>query len=146
MSKLDSAKRVISGTWGEVWLNGEQVGECYGLQAKVKFNKEKVPLCGAMAVDTKIVSTEGTGSIRMHKVFSRMATAVGDSVAAGTDPRFIIVSKLRDPDSYGAERVAIKNVSFDDETVADWESGKLGSVESPFTFTDREYLDLIQPR
>ena len=37
---FDSAKRVISGTWGEVWLDGEYVGECYALQAKHAFTKE----------------------------------------------------------------------------------------------------------
>lgn len=146
MSKLDSAKRVISGTWGQVWMDGDLVAECYGFQAKRKFNKEKIQLCGVMAVDTKLVSTEGTGSIKMHKVYSRMAAKVGQAVAAGKDPRFTIITKLRDPDAYGAERVAVKNVSFDDETLADWESGKPGAVECPFTFTDSEYLDVIEPR
>lgn len=146
MSNLDSAKRVMSGTWGQVWLNGNLVAECYGLQAKRKFNKEKIQLCGSMGVDTKLVSTEGTGTMKLHKVYSRMSAEVGEVVAAGRDPRFTIISKLRDPDAYGAERVAVKNVSFDDETIADWESGKPGAVECPFTFTDSEYLDVVQPR
>lgn len=34
-------------------------------------------------------------------------------------------------------------VSFDDLTLADWESGKLGEVECPFTYTDYNFLDLI---
>ena len=37
---FDSAKRVISGTWGEVWLDGEYVGECYALQAKHALQKK----------------------------------------------------------------------------------------------------------
>ena len=43
---MDSAKRVVSGTWGEVWLDGDKVSECYGLQAKASFNKEDIALCG----------------------------------------------------------------------------------------------------
>ena len=31
---MDSAKRVISGTWGEVWLEGDKVSECYGLRPR----------------------------------------------------------------------------------------------------------------
>ncbi len=141
--KLTEAKRVISGTWGEVWLDGEQVGECYGLQAKFSFNKEKIALCGQMATDSKIVSMDGTGSLRMHKVTSMMATKVGELVNQGHDPRFTIISKLADPDAFGAERVALYNVSFDDETIADWEAGTPGKVEAPFTFTRREFLDSI---
>ena len=140
---MDSAKRVISGTWGEVWLDGDKVSECYGLQAKVSFNKEDVALCGQMASDKKVTSIECTGSLRMHKVTSRMALAIGENIRNGKDVRFTMVSKLKDPDAYGAERVVLSNVSFDDLTLADWEAKSVGKVECPFTFTDYEFLDEI---
>ena len=140
---MDSAKRVISGTWGEVWLDGDKVTECYGLQAKVSFNKEDIALCGQMASDKKVTSIECTGSLRMHKVTSRMALAIGENIRNGKDVRFTIVSKLKDPDAYGAERVVLSNVSFDDLTLADWEAKSVGKVECPFTFTDYEFLDEI---
>ena len=141
---MDSAKRVISGTWGEVWLDGDKVAECYGLQAKVSFTKEDIALCGRMATDKKVTGIECTGSMRMHKVTSRMAQAIGEYIRNGRDIRFTIVSKLGDPDAYGAERVVLKNVSFDDVTLADWEAKTVGKVEAPFTFTDYEFLDMIQ--
>ena len=140
---MDSAKRVISGTWGEVWLEGDKVSECYGLQAMVSFNKEDIALCGQMASDKKVTSIECTGSLRMHKVTSRMALAIGENIRNGKDVRFTIVSKLKDPDAYGAERVVLSNVSFDDLTLADWEAKSVGKVECPFTFTDYEFLDEI---
>ena len=140
---MDSAKRVISGTWGEVWLDGDKVSECYGLQAKVSFNKEDIAQCGQMASDKKVTSIECTGSLRMHKVTSRMALAIGENIRNGKDVRFTIVSKLKDPDAYGAERVVLSNVSFDDLTLADWEAKSVGKVECPFTFTDYEFLDEI---
>ena len=140
---MDSAKRVVSGTWGEVWLDGDKVSECYGLQAKVSFNKEDIALCGQMASDKKVTSIECTGSLRMHKVTSRMALAIGENIRNGKDVRFTIVSKLKDPDAYGAERVVLSNVSFDDLTLADWEAKSVGKVECPFTFTDYEFLDEI---
>jgi hypothetical protein len=40
-----------------------------------------------------------------------MALKIGNLIRTGSDPRFTIISKLNDPDSYGAERVAVKNVS-----------------------------------
>ena len=140
---MSRATRVISGSWGEVWLDGTKVAECYGLQAKRTFNKEKINLCGQLEVDTKIMSVEGTGSMKIYKVSSRMHDTVGAQVAAGHDPRFTVISKLADPDAYGAERVALYNVSFDDETLADWEAGAVGKVECPFTFTTSEFLDSI---
>lgn len=141
---MDSAKRVVSGTWGEVWLDDDKVSECYGLQAKASFNKEDIALCGQMASDKKVTSIDCTGSLRLHKVTSRMAQAIGENIRNGRDVRFTIVSKLKDPDAYGAERVVLRNVSFDDLTLADWEAKSVGKVECPFTFTDYEFLDVIE--
>ena len=130
----------MSGTWGEVWLDGDYVAECYGLQAKVSFNKEDVNLCGQMATDKKVKSISCTGSLKLHKVNSRMAIAIGDYVKNGKDLRFTVISKLDDPDAYGSERVVLRNVSFDDLTLADWEVATNGKVEAPFTFTDYDFF------
>lgn len=142
---MDNATRVINGTWGQLWMDSELVTECYGLQAKYNFDKEKIKMCGSMPLDSKVLSLTGTGSIKMHKVNSRMAKKIGQRILDGRDIRFLIISKLADPDSYGAERVAIKNVSLDDLTLADWEAATAGKVEAPLTFTSHEYLDQIEP-
>ncbi|MBE6829146.1 MAG: phage portal protein [Ruminococcaceae bacterium] len=140
---MDSAKRVISGTWGEVWMDGEYCSECYGCKLSVKANKEKIQMAGKMAVDNKITSIEQTGSLKLYKCNSRMAIKIGDKLKRGEDVRCTVISKLDDPDAYGAERVSVTGVSFDDLTLADWEVGKTGSTENPFTYTDYKYLDTI---
>lgn len=138
-----SAKKVASGTWGKVWLDGELVSECYGCKVVLKTTKEKVPLCGQMIQDNKVTQLEGTGSVKLYKTGSRMARLIGNKLKSGQDVRFTLISNLDDPDAYGAERVAVTGVSFDDLTISDWEAGKLGQAECPFTFTDYSFLDLI---
>lgn len=140
---LENTARVMSGTWGEVWLDNEYVAETYKLQAKIGYNKEEIAVCGKMGVDVKVTSYKGTGSLGMHKVNSRMARKIGEAIRNGRDIRFTLISKLDDPDSYGSERVAIYNVSFDDLTLVDWEAKTPGKIESPFTFTDYEFLDMV---
>ena len=140
---IDSAKRVISGTWGELWVDGEKIAECTACQAKVALNKETVNLCGRFMTDTKATSASGTGSLSLHKVDSGFAQRMG-GIKSGVDKRFTVISKLKDPDSYGAERVALYGVSFDDLTLADWQAATMGSVTAPFTFSDFEYLDQIE--
>jgi hypothetical protein len=141
---MDNASRVISGTWGEIWLDGEYVAEVFKLQAKISFTKEDVHMVGSMFTDSKTTAVKGTGSIGMHKVNSRMVAVIGDHIVNGRDKRFTIVSKLADPDAYGAERVSIPNVSFDDLTLADWEAAKKGQIECPFTFAGSpKWLDRI---
>lgn len=140
---IDTAKRVISGTFGEVWVDGEKIAECTACQLKVSKNKETINLCGQFMTDTKAISGSGTGSLTLYKVDSGFAQKAGD-LQNGEDRRFTIISKLRDPDSYGAERVAVYNVSLDDLTLADWQAATVGTVTVPFTFSRYEFLDEIE--
>ena len=70
---IDSARRVISGTWGELWIDGEKVAEVSACQAKVALNKETVNLCGRFMTTHKAMNASGTGSLTMHKVDSGFA-------------------------------------------------------------------------
>ena len=139
---LDATK-VINGTYGQVFLGDEEVAEMKAFQAKLEFQKEEIKVAGQMAVDTKLMSYTGKGSLQLHKVNSRMIKALFEQIKEGRDPRFTLIGKLADPNSEGAERIAIKNVSFDDLTLFDFEIGAVGQTECPFTFTDMETIDLI---
>ena len=137
------AKRVINGTHGAVFLDGEEISEIKSFQAKLEFQKEEVKVAGKMATGTKYMGYSGKGSLQLHKVNSRMIKAIGQQIKEGKEPRFTIIGKLADPDADGVERIALSNVSFDDLTLFDFEVGSLGQTECPFTFTDYDFLDLI---
>jgi hypothetical protein len=137
------AKRVINGTYGEAWLDSDKMAECVGLQAKIDFKKEDVLICGKPGTHKKFVGWDGKGSVRLNKVSSRMIIKLRDQVKNLQDLKFTIITKLADPDAFGAERIVLKDVSFDDLTLADWEAAKNGQVECPFTFSDCDFIDLI---
>lgn len=141
--RIDTAKRVINGTWGEVWVDGEKIAECTACQLKVSKNKETVNLCGEFMEDKKATSGSGTGSLTLYHVDSGFARKQ-DGIQNGVDRRFTVISKLADPDSYGAERIAAYNVSFDDLTLADWKAATVGTVTTPFTYSRYEFLDQIE--
>ena len=138
------AKQVFSGTFGSIWLDDQYVCECTGAQGKVTFNKETVAIPGKMMNDQKVMSVDGKGSLTMNKINSRMATLIGERIRDGIDVRFTIISKIADPDANGPERVRVTGVSFDDLTLFDWTHGTAGKVEAPFTFTDYQFLDLVE--
>ena len=135
-------QRVMSGTWGQIWVNGDLWAELSAFQAKFTYNKTEVYQCGEMVIDAKVTSIKGTGSITVNKVYTRNIENF-ESLVEGHDIRATIVAKLDDPDAFGAERVALYNVSFDDETIMDFAAGKVGSVTHPFTFSGREWLDTV---
>lgn len=139
-----AANRVMSGTWGQVWVASELWAEVSAFQAKFTYTKEDQQMAGQMAVDTKIVNAKGTSSITIKKVFSRTANH-SNQVLKGIDERLTIIGKLADPDAYGAERVAFYNVSLDEEAIMDWKAGGTTEITIPFTFTEREWLQEVQP-
>ena len=137
---LDTRK-VINGTHGSLWINDQEVSEVKSFQVKAEFQKEEVKIAGQMATDTKYMGYIIKGSLALHKVNSRMIKFISDSIKAGKEPRFTLIGKLADPDADGVERIAVKNVSFDDLTLMDWEVGAIGQSEHPFTATDWDVLD-----
>ena len=137
------AKRIINGTHGTLWINDEEIAEAKSFQVKVEFQKEEVKTVGSMSTDTKLMGYTVKGSLALHKVNSRMIKYLSSKIKSGKMPTFTLMGKLADPDSNGTERIVVKNVSFDDLTLMDFEVNSLGGTEHPFTATDWEILDTI---
>lgn len=139
-----TADQRISGTFGECWIDGEKWAEVYGLQIKINLLKEDVPICGRRnGKGKKTMGWEGTGSIRFTKVNSRILKKQLDALKEGKPFVAEIISKLADPASMGAERIAVSGVQFDDITLADWEANKIITEEKPFTWDSYDLLDYI---
>ncbi|WP_231159247.1 phage tail tube protein [Clostridium botulinum] len=137
-------KDVINGTFGECWIGGDLYGNTTKLQAKATLKKTAVPMCGALRPGQKVTGVEYKGSVKMHKTNSKLTKKIAMGIKSGQTPEFTIISKLQDPDSRGAERIALYGVVFDDVNLIDWEAGKLGEETLNFTYLDFEYLDAIE--
>lgn len=135
--------RVISGTHGALWEDGNTRADVSAFQVKVAKNKSSLNFCGQMAEDSKVTGIKITGSMTLHKIYTRGSDDV-EQVQAGHDLRKTLVGALNDPDAYGAERIAVYGVSYDEVTVMDWAAAKEGSITVPFTATRVEYLDKIE--
>lgn len=141
MSEILNAALVRSGTWGQVWLDGELMAECYGCQIKVNKSKDDVARCRTLINGKKMTAVSITGTVRIYNATSRMIQLEAEAIKQGKDLRHTIISDLDDPDNPNNQRIAVKGVSFDDLTLADWEAAKLGQIEIPFTAEDYEILD-----
>ena len=140
---LESAARVMNGTFGQIWEDGTEIAEVSAFQLKVTNNFDSINLCRQMAEDRKLIGVTITGSMTLHKVYTRGADAV-TAALAGRALRKTLVGKLADPDAYGAERVAAYGVSYDEQTLMDWAAAKSGSITIPFQATGVEYLDKVE--
>lgn len=141
---IETAPRVMNGTFTEVWVDGVLVAGLSDFTAKLSKQKSDINMCGQMAIDSKTTNIKYTGSITFHHIYTLFAEDM-DKVVQGLDVRHIIVGKLADPDAYGAERVALYNCSFDEHTLMDAAAGSPRRTTMPFTCTKAEFLDKVLP-
>lgn len=135
--------RVINGTFGEVWCDNDYMAEVTGLEAKLKLDTADVQMTGTLKKGTKVIGMSGSGTLKLNKVTSYFLNKVSENIKAGRATRVTIITKLEDPEAFGAERIVLNDCVITELTLADWESGELGEESIPFTFGDFEILESI---
>jgi hypothetical protein len=137
-------EKVINGTFGELWIDGEYMSETTAFEATISLEKTDVIQTGTLVKGQKVIGVEGKGTVTMNKVSSYFHRKIGDYIRVmKTPPPATIISKVDDPDAFGAERVSIEGVEFDEMSVANWEGRKIGEEKVNFTFKTYTPLDLI---
>lgn len=127
---------VMSGTHGKVYLDGVQVFEAKACEARLEIQQEPVKQAGRLVDGQKMTGYNGSGTLRLNKVFSRAQTMLSAKLKAGINPEFTLMSNVNDPAAFGAERVILTGVQFSSLPLVGWELGQLIEEELPFTFTD----------
>ena len=137
--------RVINGSFGELWWDGEKLLDVSKFEAKITAEREDVVQAGTLDIDSKLVALKGEGSFTVKRVYSRVLKKLINEWKKGIDPRSTLIGKLSDPDAYGSERVAITNVWFSDANIMSFENKKVVEEELKFGFTasDVEVQELI---
>ena len=138
-----NTEQTINGTWGTVKINGEIVAEVIGLEAKVSIEKEEVKQTGTLVKGYKTTGTEGKGTIKLNKVYSRFIALMKDNIKAGRSTICTIESLLADPDSDGVEGIVLKSCMFDELQLVNWEARKIGDESVDFTFGEWDVTDMI---
>ena len=136
-----NAQQVMSGTEGEVWIDGNYLAQVTSFKAEVNLIKEEVNQVKKRGKQYKTTGWEGKGTIKMNHVSSYMIQKLSDNIKNGHQTVCTIVAKLSDPDAIGDERVVIRDATFDKLTLMDWEAKKLTEDSYDFTFTDYDILD-----
>lgn len=141
MSK--KAGRVINGTHGAVWINGQKLADLESIELKVNIEYEDVYFPEDTGKHRKFIGWVGEGSLVLKKVFSRGALLLGEAVKSGKMPEIEITTKLADPDSYGVERTSVSGVTFNEFLLAKVEQRTLLQEELGFEYSDFDLLETI---
>ena len=136
--------QVVNGTWGELWVDDEYIGEVMSCKGEVGISYSDISMVRSLTAGKKMTKLEGKGSVKLHHVRSNISKAISDKVKRGQTPDFKIIAKLADPDSLGVERVVFYHCKFDKAILMDWEVQKNTEESYSFTFEDWDFLDDIR--
>lgn len=139
------ATRTINGSYGEVWHDGVWLTNVQSAEAVVDIDKEEIKRSGTRWTGHKVTSLKGSGTISGYKVTSDFVQLIG-SVATDRGKPYVtsLILKLDDPEAFGAERVMLKGVQFDQIPLSKFEVGSLVEEALPFTFSGYDLLDKIE--
>lgn len=138
------SNQVINGTYGELWLNDEYIGEVMSCKGEVSISYSDISMVRSLTAGKKMTKVEGKGSVKLHHVRSNISKSISDEIKKGQTPDFKIISKLADPDGLGVERVVFYHCKFDKAILMDWEVQKNTEESYSFTFENWEFLDDIR--
>ncbi len=135
MNEALDASRVCSGTYGRVFKDGKeypQVSEC---NADVEIDMKEIVTVGSQWTGYKSGIKKGSGTLKGWKVTSEM-------IEQGFD-KFELLTELADPESYGCERIRLKNCRFTKINLVNFKPGEVIEEEMPFVYTGFELVDPI---
>lgn len=138
------AKNVMSGTWGSLYIDDEQMAQLTEFKATVSFDKAPVHMLGVLDEYSKVIGRKSKGSLKMNHVSSYFVEKLYNDFQAGKQTVMSMVAKVDDPDGKGSERYLFKNVVFDELTIIDFSAKKLMEDSYNFTFAGFEKLDTVE--
>ena len=144
MTKDMVAEKTINGTYGEIWINGEKYGNCKSFSVKATGEYQEMDIAGKAGKFQKFLGFSLAGTITLTKLDSSINAKLLPFWKQGQNPTFSIVGKLADPSAYGAERISLTGVTFDEATLMDFEQKTVKDEEVPFKAEDFDLLDTIE--
>ena len=136
--------KVIRGTFGKVWLDGERMANVKSFEAKATIDYEDMDVNGDFGQKKRYMGYSIAGTMTLHKYDSTIAAKYHAGVMNGELPDLTIVASVDDPTGYGAERVALYEVKLDEITLSQFENRTVTEEEVPFTAGSFAFLDLIE--
>lgn len=136
-------KETISGSFGEVWIGDYYVAEATNCQNEWSWEYGEVTKARKLGTYQKLVGGSGSGSITVNKINSFALKEAYKMYSTGKQLEATIIVKVDDPNSQGMERIALKNVNFEQAFLTSFTHKEVVTEEYSYTFAEFEILDTI---
>ena len=109
MGKFNSNK-VIRGTFGRAWVDGDLMANVKSFEAKATIDYEDLDINGDFGQKKRYMGYSIAGTMTLHKFDSYILKKYQAAIMSGDLPEMKIVASLADPQSDGTQRVALRCV------------------------------------
>jgi len=138
-----NANRVLTGSAGNVWLNGRLLSQIKSVELKITGSFEDVSFVGSYATESVYTGWTGEGTLTMQKIDSTVLDLMADAYSSGAMPEIKIITKVTDKSTGQSERAAVSNVVVTEFLLAKFENKTLLEEELPLKFSKYEVLETI---
>ncbi|KEZ85549.1 terminase [Clostridium sulfidigenes] len=138
-----NVNRVLTGSSGNVWVNGKLLSQLKSIELKVTGNFEDLNFCGDNSTYSRYTGFTGEGTMTLQKIDSTILELIGDAYISGVMPDIKIITKLTDKSTGKSERVAVSDVTITEFMLAKFEAKALIEEELPLKFSKYDVLETI---
>jgi len=143
MANQAIANKVLKGSGGNLWFNGQILSTLSKVEAKVKGTFEDVNFCGDNSTYSVYNGWAGEGTITIKKVDSTIWKMCADAFKSGVMPDIKLISSLTDASTGKSEKTSIEGVVITEFMLAGFEAKKMIEEEFPFKFGDFDPIETI---
>lgn len=126
---------------GNIWVNDREWDKIKSFECKATYEWEDVP--SGMTTDRVLMGVAYEGSFSYRKTDKNYNTAMDlifEEYSKGNVPSVTINSKAYNKATGKTQRIKIKNITFDELMLQQWEEKSVIEMEMPFKASDVEIL------
>lgn len=135
------AKNVFNGTFGFLYVDGEEVLSLVSCSAKDEISYEDVDQPGELRSGKKMIGIQGSGEFVVNKVTNDYHKKWAAKIDAGEQPEVTITSVEADPNALETNTMQFYDCAIGEIPYVNSAAKTLTQDTFPFTFQDRKYLD-----
>jgi len=139
------SQRVISGSYGKVYENGEWQSNIYGIEASGEVAYEEVKRSGTRSVGQKAMSVSYSGTMKTYHMSNSFVSRIHQISDDSQGAYFTeLIVALEDPENpqMAREKYRLKGVQFTNIPIVSFEHGTPVEQELQFVFEGFEIITI----
>lgn len=106
------ANKVLSGTEGSLWINGDPIEEINKVETKIEGVFENIDFAGVYGEMNRYMGYKISGTLTLNKMHSRALGILGDAFTTGKFPDIEIIATVTNKQTDERESISLQGVQF----------------------------------